>query len=181
MDARSLHLNLACLMLLKQAANGQQTLSGHTYIAMKILFYLCTFVFGFLGVATACRAIELALLGDEMPKMNIFLGFIFLLLALASWHRVRDYSEDEVMSSANPTNQETITSDQNNANEHQSVSAFMAKAAVRLFIPAALLLDRIVSTAIPIMAAGAWNHSVTLGPWYLNRRRQPFWQRERLC
>lgn len=62
---------------------------------MKILLYLCTFVFGLFGVLVSADAVEQALTGGSTPMASIVLGIIFLLISLACWHRARKNDEGE--------------------------------------------------------------------------------------
>jgi hypothetical protein len=62
---------------------------------MKALCYLLTFIFGFLGVGTAARAIEVVAHGSAFPTQSVFGGFICLLLALLSLHKARGQSAEK--------------------------------------------------------------------------------------
>jgi hypothetical protein len=52
---------------------------------MKILLYLLTALFGFLGVGTALRAVELSMSGAPLRPQSIVTGIFLLALALACW------------------------------------------------------------------------------------------------
>lgn len=62
---------------------------------MRILLYVGTVAFGFLGVATALRALELVAHGSQAPVQGILTGAVFLLLALGCWFKAGSGSTEE--------------------------------------------------------------------------------------
>jgi hypothetical protein len=130
---------------------------------MKIFFYLCTFVFGFMGVGIAAAAVEQAICGVETPIVNLVGGFILLLVAWASWHRARNDSEDEAteaeISSVQPANKRHFKNNQNNDDERQSFSVLLARAGMTAGLGAFMLVTLFnpnFGLILPLLPQARW-------------------------
>ena len=62
---------------------------------MKALLYLLTFLFGFFGAATVLRAVEVTAHGEPFPAQSVFVGMMFILIALGCMHKARGGSEEK--------------------------------------------------------------------------------------